>query len=88
MAIQDLFPVRGRRMVGSLINARSQYGSAKRLLLADVVVSAVAAVALGVAATGSVADVLKVFGVWAILSGAAQFFVAIRRRAQLGPNNG
>jgi uncharacterized membrane protein HdeD (DUF308 family) len=37
-----------------------------------------------VAATGSVADVLAVFGVWAAISGAAQLVVALRRRAQLG----
>ena len=46
--------------------------------------SAVAAVALGVAATGSVGDVLAVFGVWAAISGAAQLVVALRRRALLG----
>src|SRR5215831_5563081 len=51
-------------MVASLIDVRSQTGSARRLLLADAAVSAVAAVALGVAATGGVATVLAVFGVW------------------------
>ena len=71
-------------VVASLIDARSQHGSARRLLLAGAAVSAVAAVALGVAATGSVADVLVVFGVWAAISGAAQLVVALRRRAQLG----
>jgi uncharacterized membrane protein HdeD (DUF308 family) len=71
-------------VVASLIDAQSQHGSARRLLLADTAVSAVAAVALGVAATGNVADVLAVFGVWAALSGAAQLVVALRRRAQLG----
>jgi hypothetical protein len=43
-----------------------------RSMLAGAAVSAVAAVALGVAATGSVANVLAVFGVWAAISGAAQ----------------
>jgi uncharacterized membrane protein HdeD (DUF308 family) len=38
-------------VVGSLTDARSQDGSAWRLLLADAAVSAVAAVALGVAST-------------------------------------
>jgi hypothetical protein len=47
-------------VVASLIDARSQHGSARRLLLAGAAVSAVAAVALGAAATGSVADVLFV----------------------------
>jgi uncharacterized membrane protein HdeD (DUF308 family) len=71
-------------VVGCLIDARSQHGSARQLLLANAAVSAVAAVALGVAATGSVANVLAVFGVWAALSGAAQLVVALRRRALLG----
>lgn len=71
-------------MVAAVIDARSQHGSARSLLLADAAVSAVAAVALGVAATGSVADVLAVFGVWAVLTGAAQLVVALRRRTLLG----
>jgi uncharacterized membrane protein HdeD (DUF308 family) len=71
-------------VVGSLIDARTESGSARRLLLADAAVSAVAAVALGVAATGGVASVLAVFGVWAATSGAAQLGTALRRRAQLG----
>ena len=70
-------------VAASLIDARSQRGSA-RVLLAGAAVSAVAAAALAIAATGSVADVLAVFGVWALLSGAAQFVVALRRRAQFG----
>jgi len=71
-------------VAASLIDARSQHGSARRLLLAGAAVSAVAAAALAIAATRSVADVLAVFGGWAILSGAAQIVVALRRRAQLG----
>jgi uncharacterized membrane protein HdeD (DUF308 family) len=71
-------------VAASLIDARSQHGSARRLLLAGAAVSAVAAAALAIAATGSVSDVLAVFGVWALLSGAAQVVLALRRRAQLG----
>jgi uncharacterized membrane protein HdeD (DUF308 family) len=71
-------------LVASLVDARNQRGSARRLLLAGAAVSALAATALAIAATGGVADVLAVFGVWALLSGAAQFIVALRRRAQLG----
>jgi uncharacterized membrane protein HdeD (DUF308 family) len=47
-------------------------------------VSVVAAVALGIAATGDKGDVLAVFGVWALLTGVAQLVVAIRRRRTLG----
>jgi len=54
------------------------------LLLVNAAVSAVAAVALGMAAAGSVADVLAVFGVWAGVTGAAQLVVVLRRRALLG----
>jgi uncharacterized membrane protein HdeD (DUF308 family) len=71
-------------VAASLIDARSQHGSARRLLLAGAAVSAVAAAALAIAATGSVSDVLAAFGVWALLSGAAQVVLALRRRAQLG----
>ena len=71
-------------VAASLIDARSEHGSARRVLLAGAVTSAIAAAALAVASTGSVADVLAVFGVWAFLSGAAQFVVALRRRAQFG----
>jgi uncharacterized membrane protein HdeD (DUF308 family) len=70
--------------VASVIDARTQHGSARRLLLANAAVSTVAAVALGVAATGSVADVFAVFGAWAFAAGAAQLVVVLRRRAQLG----
>jgi uncharacterized membrane protein HdeD (DUF308 family) len=71
-------------VVGCLIDAQGQHGSARQLLLANTALSAVAAVALGVAATGSVGNVLAVFGAWALLSGAAQLIVALRRRARLG----
>ena len=71
-------------VVGSVIDARTQSGSARKVLLADAAVSTVAAVALGIAATGSVANVLAVFGVWAATSGTAQLVTALRRRAQLG----
>jgi uncharacterized membrane protein HdeD (DUF308 family) len=70
--------------VATLIDARSQHGSARRLLLVNAGSSILAAVALGVAATQSVATVFAVFGVWAAVSGAAQLVVVLRRRAQLG----
>jgi uncharacterized membrane protein HdeD (DUF308 family) len=81
-ALLVLYPVID--LVASLIDARSQDGSARQLLLANAAVSAVAAVALGLAATGTAADVFAVFGLWAGLSGAAQLVVVLRRRALLG----
>jgi uncharacterized membrane protein HdeD (DUF308 family) len=72
-------------VVASLIDARRQEpGPARRLLELNAAVSVVAAVALGIAATGDIGDVFYVFGVWALLSGGAQLVVAIRRRMQLG----
>jgi uncharacterized membrane protein HdeD (DUF308 family) len=68
-------------VIASLIDARSQNGSARQLLLAGAAVSTVAAVALGVAATASVTAAITVFGAWALGSGAAQLVVALRRRA-------
>ena len=70
--------------VATLIDARSQHGSARQWLLINAGTSTIAAVALGVAATRDVAVVFVVFGVWAAVSGAAQLVVALRRRAQLG----
>ena len=70
--------------ITSLIDVRTQGGSARQLLLANAAVSTVTAIALGVAATGTVADVLLVFGIWAGVTGAAQLVVVLRRRAQFG----
>jgi uncharacterized membrane protein HdeD (DUF308 family) len=70
--------------VASVIDARSQHGPARRTLLGNAATSTVAAIALGIAATGTVADVLAVFGIWAAVSGAAQLVTALRRRALLG----
>jgi uncharacterized membrane protein HdeD (DUF308 family) len=70
--------------VASVIDARGQQRSARQLLELNAAVSVVAAVALGIAATGDKGDVLVVFGVWALLTGAAQLVVAIRRRMILG----
>src|SRR5262249_19765406 len=55
-----------------------------RLLELNAGVSVVAAVALGIAATGDKGDVLAAFGVWALVTGAVQLVVAIRRRTVLG----
>jgi uncharacterized membrane protein HdeD (DUF308 family) len=70
--------------VASVIDARGQQGSARRPLELNAALSAVAAVAVGIAATGDKGDVLVVFGVWALLTGVAQLVVAIRRRMILG----
>jgi uncharacterized membrane protein HdeD (DUF308 family) len=72
-------------VVASLLDARTQpRGPARSLLLGNAAVSALAGVALALAATGEIADVLTVFGAWATVTGLAQVVVARRRRAQLG----
>jgi uncharacterized membrane protein HdeD (DUF308 family) len=71
-------------VVACLIDARGQAGSSRQVLLANAAVSALAAIALGVAATGTIADVLAAFGAWAFLAGGAQLIVVLRRRALLG----
>jgi uncharacterized membrane protein HdeD (DUF308 family) len=70
--------------VASVIDARGQEGSARQLLELNAAVSVLAAVALGIAATGDKGDVLVVFGLWALLTGGAQLVLAIRRRMLLG----
>lgn len=70
--------------VASIGDARDQSGATRRWLLVNAGVSFVTAAALGAAATGDKGDVLVVFGIWALLSGVAQFVVAWRRRATFG----
>ena len=67
-----------------LIDARTQHGSARQILLAGAATSAVAAVGLAVAATGGVTDVFAVFGVWAAVSvrrSSPSRFAAVRSTA-------
>ncbi|WP_431955960.1 DUF308 domain-containing protein [Nocardia lijiangensis] len=56
-------------------------GAERRVTAVNGALSTVIAIALGVAGTtGGAAAVLGVFGVWAVLSGAAQLVVGLRRR--------
>ncbi|MFD8565666.1 DUF308 domain-containing protein [Streptomyces sp. NPDC057694] len=72
--------------VSSLIDYRAlPDGSERRLTAFNGALSTLAAVAVGIAGAGGVAPVLHVFGAWAVLSGAAQVAVGIRRR---GPELG
>jgi hypothetical protein len=73
-------------VLASLADVRDRRPGAERtVLLANAAVSALAAAGLAVAATGTVPDVLRAFGAWAVLAGAAQLAVAVRRR---GPATG
>ncbi|MVU75920.1 DUF308 domain-containing protein [Nocardia sp. ET3-3] len=56
-------------------------GSERRVTALNGILSAAVAIALGFAGTlGGAAAVLGVFGAWAVLSGAAQLIVGVRRR--------
>ncbi|CCK24596.1 integral membrane protein [Streptomyces davaonensis JCM 4913] len=72
--------------VSSFIDHRAlPDGSERRVTAFNGVLSTLAAVAVGVAGAGGVAPVLHVFGAWAVVSGAAQVLVGLRRR---GPELG
>lgn len=60
-------------------------GSERRITAFNGVLSTLAAIGVGVAGTASAAAVLAIFGAWAIVSGAAQLVVGLRRR---GPELG
>ncbi|MER6066810.1 DUF308 domain-containing protein [Streptomyces sp. NPDC001792] len=72
--------------VSSLIDYRATpNGSERRVTAFNGVLSTLAALAIGIAGAGDEASVLHVFGAWAIVSGAAQVIVGVRRR---GPELG
>ncbi|WP_329596290.1 DUF308 domain-containing protein [Streptomyces pseudovenezuelae] len=72
--------------VSSLVDHRATpSGSERRVMAFNGALSTLAALAIGVAGAGGVAPVLHVFGAWAVVSGAAQVFVGLRRR---GPELG
>jgi uncharacterized membrane protein HdeD (DUF308 family) len=70
----------------SLIDYRTMpNGSGRRVIAFNGMLSTLAAIAMGVAGGIGVAAALAVFGAWAIVSGAAQLIVGLRRR---GPELG
>lgn len=72
--------------VSSLIDYRATpNGSERRVTAFNGVLSTLAAIAVGIAGAGGVEPVLHVFGAWAVISGAAQVIVGVRRR---GPEFG
>ncbi|QHZ00029.1 hypothetical protein SSPS47_33555 [Streptomyces sp. S4.7] len=50
-------------------------------LYANIAISSLAAIGIAVAGTSGVADVLRVWGAWAVLSGLVQLLVGVGRRA-------
>ncbi|MFF3599526.1 DUF308 domain-containing protein [Kitasatospora indigofera] len=72
--------------VSSFIDLRSVSGeSGRRVIEFNAVVSVLAAIGVGLAGASGAEAVLHVFGVWAVVSGAAQAVVGLRRR---GPGLG
>ncbi|MER6082304.1 DUF308 domain-containing protein [Streptomyces sp. NPDC001833] len=72
--------------VSSLIDHRATpNGSERRVTALNGVLSMLAALAIGIAGSGGEGAVLHVFGAWAVVSGAAQVIVGLRRR---GPEMG
>lgn len=72
--------------VSSVIDYRAlPDGSERRVTAFNAVLSTLAAIAVGIAGAASFATVLSVFGAWAVISGAAQVVVGLRRR---GPELG
>ncbi|THA76063.1 DUF308 domain-containing protein [Streptomyces sp. A0642] len=72
--------------VSSLVDHRATSdGPERRVIAFNGVLSTLAALAVGSAGVGGEAPVLHVFGTWAVVSGAAQVLVGLRRR---GPEFG
>ncbi|WP_246144743.1 DUF308 domain-containing protein [Actinacidiphila oryziradicis] len=81
LIIYPLFDV-----AAAIIDARSSGAAGPiRGLQTNIAISAVAAVGLAVAGTSGVPAVLRVWGAWAIVSGAVQLIVGLsRRKRQMG----
>ncbi|MEU0946458.1 DUF308 domain-containing protein [Streptomyces canus] len=72
--------------VSSAIDHRAlPHGSQRKVTALNGLLSTLAAIALAIAGASGVAPVLHVFGAWAVVSGAAQVIVGVRRR---GPELG
>jgi hypothetical protein len=81
LVIYPLFDV-----ASAVADIRSAGGTGPiRGLQVNILISTIATVALGVAAASDVPAVLRVWGVWAIVSGAVQLVVGlVRRRGAMG----
>jgi uncharacterized membrane protein HdeD (DUF308 family) len=68
-------------VASAIFDARS---SRDRALYANIAISTLAAIGLAVATANDIPTVLRAWGAWAIVAGAVQLFVAIKRRRALG----
>ncbi|MEU5182476.1 hypothetical protein AB0G49_20700 [Streptomyces longwoodensis] len=72
-------------VAAAVVDARSARAAGPlKGLYANMAVSTLAAVGVAVAGTSSVADVLRVWGAWAIVSGLVQLLVGLARRSMGG----
>ncbi|WP_436528736.1 hypothetical protein [Actinoplanes sp. HUAS TT8] len=83
VALLVLYPVID--VIASLADVRENRGTpARRLQIFNTGLSAATAAGLGLAAISGTGAVLFVFGLWAVIAGAAQVTVALNRRRVLG----
>lgn len=81
MALLVIYPLIDA--VSSLIDCRRMPRDAERRITAfNALLSALAAIAMGVAGSFGVGTALAVFGCWAVIAGAAQLVLGLRRRGQ------
>ncbi|WP_405816245.1 hypothetical protein OG241_16890 [Streptomyces sp. NBC_01390] len=72
-------------VAAAVVDARSSRATRSATgLYANMAISAAAAIGLAVAGTSGTADVLRVWGTWAIVSGLVQLGVALLRRSMGG----
>ncbi|MFI6083726.1 hypothetical protein ACIBBB_22550 [Streptomyces sp. NPDC051217] len=72
-------------VAAAVVDARSaRVGGPVKGLYANIAVSSLAAVGIAVAGTSGVADVLRVWGAWAVVSGLVQLLVGVARRPMGG----
>lgn len=72
-------------VVGTLLDIRANRGSISKVpQYVNAVISIVTTVAVGIALRRGVPEALVVFGCWAILTGAIQLVLGLRRRKSMG----
>jgi uncharacterized membrane protein HdeD (DUF308 family) len=72
-------------VVAAVVDARSaRAGGPVKGLYVNIAVSSLAAVGVAVASASGVADVLRVWGAWAVVSGLVQLLVGLARRPMGG----
>lgn len=72
-------------VIGTILDIRANRNSvSKRPQYVNAVISVITTIAVGIALRRSIPETLVVFGLWAILTGAIQLVLGLRRRKSLG----